>query len=97
MMVGQAFPYPRRSIHTSTGDIRLYRNRERYWTELCFSARKRCETRFFNHYFYYYLNSVLSGSRSGGSLFAVAGATGGSGSRFRTSESFDPKHKNIDH
>lgn len=40
------------------------------------------------------LNSVLSGSRSGGSLFAVAGATG---SRLRTSESFDPKHKNIDH
>lgn len=43
------------------------------------------------------LNSVLSGSRSGGSLFAVAGATGGSGSRLRTSKSFDPKHKNIDH
>lgn len=60
-------------------------------------ARKRCETRFFNHYFYSTLNSVLSGSRSGGSLFAVAGATGGSGSRLRTSESFDPKHKNIDH
>lgn len=40
------------------------------------------------------LNSVLSGSRSGGSLFAVAGATG---FRLRTSESFDPKHKNIDH
>ncbi|KAK7373356.1 hypothetical protein VNO80_06762 [Phaseolus coccineus] len=34
---------------------------------------------------------------SGGSLFAVAGATGGSGSRLRTSESFDPKHQNIDH
>lgn len=60
-------------------------------------ARKRCETRFFNHYFSSTLNSVLSGSRSGGSLFAVAGATGGSGSRLRTSESFDPKHQNIDH
>jgi len=35
---GGTFPYPRRSIHTSTGwDILLYRNRERYWTELCFS------------------------------------------------------------
>lgn len=60
-------------------------------------ARKRCETRFFNHYFSSTLNSVLSGSRSGGSLFAFAGATGGSGSRLRTSESFDPKHQNIDH
>ena len=45
----------------------------------------------------------VAGSRSGGSLFAVAGAAGGSGTRYRsgsrlrTSESFDPKHKNIDH
>ncbi|KAK7388832.1 hypothetical protein VNO78_23659 [Psophocarpus tetragonolobus] len=60
-------------------------------------ARKRCETRFFNHYFSSTLNSILSGSRSGGSLFTVPGATGGSGSRLRTSESFDPKHQNIDH
>lgn len=51
MMVGQASPYPRRSIHTSTGDIRLYQNRERYWTELCFSHLGQEETRFFNHYF----------------------------------------------
>lgn len=48
-------------------------------------------------YFSSTLNSVLSGSRSGGSLFAVAGATGGSGSRLRNSESVDPKHQNIDH
>ncbi|KAI5409989.1 hypothetical protein KIW84_055455 [Lathyrus oleraceus] len=60
-------------------------------------ARVRCETRFFNHYFSSTLNSVLLGSRSGGSLFVVAGATGGFGSRLRTSEPFDPKHQNIDH
>lgn len=71
MMVGQASPYPRRSIHTSTGILGYLGTGKDTGRSCAFPtlARKRCETRFFNHYFSSTLNS---GSRSGGSLFAGA-------------------------
>ena len=78
-MVGQAFPYPRRSIHTSTGDIQNQLSSSEHGKILdgvvLFPPWTGRDVRRGSSTFHF----VMSGS-----LFAVAGATGGSGSRLRS-------------